>query len=310
MITFTDVIYLGTAIFVLYGVTLLLAQKPRAPLPPGPKGYPFIGNLNALPPKGVPEWKHWTKHKSLYGPISSVTALGTTIIVLSDPKAAVDLLERRGSTYSSRPRMAFSEMCGWIYNTGSIGYGSFLKASRQKMHKVVGSKAALSQFSELQEIEARRFLLRVLQEPENWVEHLRKEAAAIILKVSYGYNVEPHGKDLLVDLVDRAAWFFSKAAVPGAWIVDVIPWMRYLPNLPGIPFQQFARESRQILEETASRPLEFVKGKMKTGKYESSLASMDYENAHGSITEEDELLTKWSAVSLFIGGSDTVRTLP
>ena len=37
---------------------------------------------------------------------------------------------------------------------------------------------------------------------------------------------------------------------------------------------------------------------------------MDYENAHGSITEEDELLTKWSAVSLFIGGSDTVRTLP
>lgn len=41
------------------------------------------------------------------GPISSVTALGTTIVVLHSTEAAVELLDRRSATYSSRPRLPF-----------------------------------------------------------------------------------------------------------------------------------------------------------------------------------------------------------
>ena len=39
----------------------------RAPLPPGPKGLPLLGNLNDLPQPGVLEAHHWLKHKDLYG---------------------------------------------------------------------------------------------------------------------------------------------------------------------------------------------------------------------------------------------------
>ncbi len=39
----------------------------RAPLPPGPKGLPVLGNLNDLPKSGVLEAHHWLKHKDLYG---------------------------------------------------------------------------------------------------------------------------------------------------------------------------------------------------------------------------------------------------
>lgn len=39
----------------------------RAPLPPGPKGLPLLGNLNDLPQPGVLEAHHWLKHKELYG---------------------------------------------------------------------------------------------------------------------------------------------------------------------------------------------------------------------------------------------------
>lgn len=39
----------------------------RRPLPPGPKGWPVIGNINDLPPPGVREWEFWYEHKDKYG---------------------------------------------------------------------------------------------------------------------------------------------------------------------------------------------------------------------------------------------------
>lgn len=119
MATLTISIQLAAAILVVYyGVTLILQPrrgdgKLRAPLPPGPKGLPLIGNVRDLPPPGAREWEHWAKHRSLYGPISSVTVFGTTIIVLNDARAAFELLEKRGSVHSSRPRMVFlMDLCG------------------------------------------------------------------------------------------------------------------------------------------------------------------------------------------------------
>lgn len=50
-----------------------------------------------------------------------------------------------------------------------------------------------------------------------------REAGAIILKVGYGYTVEPYKVDPLVDIADRALVQFSAATVPGAWMVDTMP---------------------------------------------------------------------------------------
>lgn len=41
--------------------------KKRPPLPPGPKGWPLVGNINDLPPPGVREWEFWHEHKEKYG---------------------------------------------------------------------------------------------------------------------------------------------------------------------------------------------------------------------------------------------------
>lgn len=80
-------------------------------LPPGPKGLPLVGNVNDLPPPGVPEYQHWLRHKELYGSLSSVTVLGQTLIIIHDKEVAFELMEKRASKYSGRPNSKFgSEM--------------------------------------------------------------------------------------------------------------------------------------------------------------------------------------------------------
>ena len=86
----------------------LLQSKSSEPLPPGPKGLPLLGNVNDLPKPGVQEWHHWLKHKDIYGPISSITVLGQTFVIVNDAQIALELLRDRSTIYSARPHMVFS----------------------------------------------------------------------------------------------------------------------------------------------------------------------------------------------------------
>lgn len=82
-------------------------RKSNDPLPPGPRGLPLLGNIKDLPPPGKLESLHWLKHKDVYGPISSVTVLGQTLVFIHDKNIAVELLEKRSAIYSGRPRLKF-----------------------------------------------------------------------------------------------------------------------------------------------------------------------------------------------------------
>lgn len=94
---------------------------------------------------------------------------------------------------------------------------------RKLIHQAIGTKAAVSQFNSLMDIEIRRFALRVLEEPQKLRQHIRTKAGATILKISHGYTIEPRKPDPLVNLADKSLEEFSIAATPGRWLVDVLP---------------------------------------------------------------------------------------
>lgn len=52
---------------------------------------------------------------------------------------------------------------------------------------------------------------------------LSSEAGAVILKIAYGYTIEPHKRDRLIHIANLALEHFSIAGTPGAWLVDMIP---------------------------------------------------------------------------------------
>jgi hypothetical protein len=110
------------------------------PLPPGPKGLPLLGNVNDLPkPGGGLEAHHWLKHKDEYGPISSITVLGQTFIIINDAQIALELLRDRAQ-HSARPHMVFSSdmyvECPFI---AGIAYnGTSLTSIQDRMEEHLG----------------------------------------------------------------------------------------------------------------------------------------------------------------------------
>lgn len=85
----------------------LLGKRHKLPLPPGPKGIPILGNIKDMPKLEDCEWLHWLKYKDTYGPISSLSVLGQTFVIVNDADIALKLLKDRAQNYAGRPRQIF-----------------------------------------------------------------------------------------------------------------------------------------------------------------------------------------------------------
>ena len=96
---------------------------------------------------------------------------------------------------------------------------------------------------------------------------------------------------------------FSQAVVVGAWLVDHVPWLRYLPDwVPGTGFKRTARQWKKDSDDSMNIPVDFVEQGMaqKTAKpsYVERLLRADH-NA------EDEKHIRESAAALYAGGADS-----
>ncbi|EGO02936.1 hypothetical protein SERLA73DRAFT_70421 [Serpula lacrymans var. lacrymans S7.3] len=94
----------------------------RYKLPPGPRPDPIIGNLRQFPKGNQPEvFSEWGKE---FGDVVYVQIFGRGVLVLNSIRAVNDLLEKRGSIYSDRPRqVAFGELLGMEKVLSLMPYG-------------------------------------------------------------------------------------------------------------------------------------------------------------------------------------------
>jgi len=61
--------------------------------------------------------------------------------------------------------------------------------------------------------------------PDDFAHHLRRTAAAIIMKISYGHDVTDKG-DVYVTLADEAMRSFGVAGIFGSFLVDYLPFCK------------------------------------------------------------------------------------
>lgn len=86
-----------------------------------------------------------------------------------------------------------------------------------------------------------------------------RTAGEIILKLAYGYEVQGE-HDPYVELVGEVMDQFGEAFRPGAYLVDMLPFLRYLPSwFPGTGFKRTAVQWRETLEQMVDVPFNMVK---------------------------------------------------
>ena len=74
------------------------------------------------------------------------------------------------------------------------------------------------------------------------------------MSMTYGIQIKYHN-DPFIDIAEAAISSGSLAAAPGAFLVDVIPILKYIPEfIPGAGFQKKARIWRKQQENMREQP--------------------------------------------------------
>ncbi|KAF8510041.1 cytochrome P450 [Gautieria morchelliformis] len=290
---------------VLYLVSFRVLTRKRLPLPSGPLRWPLIGNVFNMPQ--TKEWIKFAEWQKVHGDMIYLSIFNRSIVVLNSAQAAIELLDKRSSIYSDRPRMVMAgELTGWGRSLVLSPYSERFRQTRRLFRNVLGPLPA-QLFWNLEEKECGRFLGRLLDTPDQFLSHIRHTAGAIILSISHGYDVLESQKDPLVTLAESTVDEFSIVVTPGAFLVDFIPWLKYVPAwLPGMGFKRKASRWRKNIIDMLELPHEFTRSQMAKGQARTSFTSRLLENG---CTPESESDIKWAALSLYAGNTIVVSSI-
>ncbi|KAJ7194939.1 cytochrome P450 [Mycena pura] len=270
-------------------------------LPPGPTGYPFIGNVFDMPKSH--SWKTFAKWGEQYGGIVSVTLLRQPFIIINDSAIAAEILDR--SSYADRPTSEMGNLCGWDRVLSSARYGPRFREYRKLIAREIGTRSSMEKFYSVEDYQGNMLLKRVLGDPSGFESATRNTAAAIVLQLAYGYKISEEENDPFVDLVDKAMSEFSHILRPGAFLIEVLPILKYVPSwFPGAKFKRLAEKYNHSCDDMAEVPLAYVKEQMELGQAASSYtANLLSETDESAAQREFDI--KWSAASFYGGGSET-----
>ncbi|KDQ53894.1 hypothetical protein JAAARDRAFT_197004 [Jaapia argillacea MUCL 33604] len=290
----------------LYTTYLFLVKRPRCgiPLPPGPPGLPLIGNLFDVPKDYM--WLKFEEHSKTYGDVVTLRVLGKTIILVSSAEAASELLDKRSSIYSDRMRLPMLvELMGWDGFISLMRYGSQWREYRRVFHQYF-NQLAVKKYQGIQARESQAFLRRLLETPEDFYDNIRLVFAATIMDIVYGLVVTEKN-DELVTISEAAVLSATLASVPGAYLVDFIPILKYVPAwFPGAGFKRKAEEWRRLKDRFVNEPFGTVKKALHEGcAMRPSMARTLLQTLPEGNAKESELRARNVTAVAFAGGSDT-----
>ncbi|KAL5638401.1 hypothetical protein ACGC1H_005175 [Rhizoctonia solani] len=279
-------------------------------LPPSPPGsYPIIGHALVLPSKDEHlTYARWCKE--LNSDIISMTVLGQTIVVLNSINVAIDLLDQRSVVYSDRPYLRVicdPYLLDWGGGIIVLPYGPRWKKQRRIMHEVLKPSVNVRNFA-LFEREARATLKRLVASPENFEKEFRRTVAAEILSSVYGYTVDDTHDPLVRDNATIVK-NFGVAGIPGNFMVNFIPLLKYVPEwFPGAQWKRNIVEWRRLKERVINEPYEWAKSQIASGFAAPSIIQTHLASVVGAsdikLADEEENL-KLVGASLFGAAADT-----
>lgn len=116
-------VFLSVCLAVLAIVFCQWLLRRGRPLPPGPKGWPIIGNINAMGESKQHTWLRYAAWAREYGDIIHLQVFGNSTVILNSVQATTELLEKRSNNYSDRPDMTMvNDFMKWDWDIAHMRY--------------------------------------------------------------------------------------------------------------------------------------------------------------------------------------------
>ncbi|KAL8978898.1 MAG: hypothetical protein Q9205_005637, partial [Flavoplaca limonia] len=176
--------------------------------PPGPKGWPFVGNALELASSNSSSIIHiFHKWAQEFGPIAQFSLMGTKQVVLSDGKIANELFVKRGN----RPKDE-----GW-------------RRQRHFMHSAVSITSINNKYQSLMDDEATFTLQQLLQSPLSFHDQFLRYAYSVLTSSLLGFSIRS-ASDPYIRYNESFTAEIMKSFRPDCFPSNVFPFLRHLPH--------------------------------------------------------------------------------
>ncbi|KAL4258703.1 cytochrome P450 family protein [Pleurotus pulmonarius] len=289
-------------------VFVYVRRKPRRalPLPPGPRKYPIIGSLLA-----VPDQNHWVAYdriaKECNSDIIHLNVFGNSVIVLNSFAAASDVLDRQSSISSSRPEgTMINEVMGWKSMFSVQPYGQEWRDHRKAFWQEFHPEHGKLLHRPVQLRCSRDLIRRLYESPLDFQSHICHMIASSILIVIYGVDVQEKN-DPHITMAENALKHLDLGFI-GTYMVDVFPFLKHIPRwMPGAGFQTIGDNASRDLNLLIEGPYSQTRNLLTEGRGESSFIHRAL--SRGSILDggKEERIIKNTAATAYLGANETSK---
>ena len=178
-----------------------------------------------------------------------LNALGQPIIVLNSLKSAFDLLDRRANIYSDRPRLIVANdiLCGGLL-IAFISYGDLFvsiffkekekkfivitcrwRRTRRAAHEFL-TKVVVRDYHPIFCKEAVLLASAILKNSDGLDKHIQRSSSSATMSILYDYPTLENEHDEIITLINAFIDRMSVASAPGAYLVELLPWMIHIPE--------------------------------------------------------------------------------
>ncbi|KAH6908270.1 cytochrome P450 98A3 [Coprinopsis sp. MPI-PUGE-AT-0042] len=232
----------------------------RLPLPPGPKGVPILGN--ALQIAQGKSWETYRDWAATFGDIVYLEAIGQPMLVLSSLKVINDLLEKRAGNFSDRASTPALDMLKVEWAFGLADYGPYWKENRRMFHQYY-NPGQLGNYHPVYEQQAKEFLQRLATNPSDFMATAKHFVGAVVMQISYGISDSSYTSKLIDD-AEALVEGFTEVAIPGRFLVDTLPLLRFVPSwFPGAEWkrklQAYGARNKEVYDRTFEDAMERAK---------------------------------------------------
>ncbi|KAF8953240.1 cytochrome P450 [Flammula alnicola] len=277
----------------------------RQTLPPGPNGRFLFGNLFEIPKEY--EYKLFRQWSKIYGDAMYLSVAGTSLLVLDSLEAAQDLLEKRSAIYSNRPHSTMlSDVIGWSWSVVLMNPGKMFNKYRRIFHQ--GLYTSQDDFAQVQKEETDRLVKCLHESPQEFLSHIARWSKRTILQVTYGYCPQSDD-DRYIELSNLCVEAIIRAGQPGAYLVDVIPLLRWIPSwFPGASFQKEGEKWRKLVKEVLESPMAYALNDIHNGISHTSFVNnlIQTESWEAETGSPDLKAIKETAAIVHTAGADSL----